>query len=199
MQSETVTHSDKEETTNFSHLLTQVGLHQDRDAFIVLFKHFAPRVKSYLITNGCPPEQADELAQEALLTVWDKSASYNSEKAAASTWIFTVARNKRIDQLRKTSRPEPHPDDPFFIADNTSPEHDYDLEQEQEIVSQAIKHLPQDQAKLIHMNFFEDKSHGAIAKEMDIPLGTVKSRIRLAMNKLRDTIQGTLTRQGDAS
>lgn len=172
-----------------SDFLVRVAKVRDRAAFVALFEYFAPRVKSYLMSNGCAPDVADELAQETMLSVWDKAPSYDPQKAAVSTWIFTIARNKRIDVLRKENRPSPHPDDPFFVEDVARPDDSYDVEAEQRIVQKALKSLPEEQAKLVYMNFFEDKSHAEIADETHLPLGTIKSRIRLAMSKLRKSVE----------
>ena len=170
-------------------LLVSVAKDRDKGAFVKLFEYFAPRVKSYLMSNGCTPEVADDLAQETMLAVWDKAPSYDPKKAAVSTWIFTIARNKRIDVLRKENRPAPHPDDPFFVEDVLRPDEYYDVEAEQRVVAEALKTLPEEQADLVRMNFFEDKSHADIAKETKLPLGTIKSRIRLAVGKLRKSVE----------
>lgn len=179
-------------------LMLAITQNKDKEAFVQLFSYFAPRVKSYLMGNGCAVDQADELAQETMLAVWDRAYSYDPKKAAVSTWIFTIARNKRIDVLRKENRPAPHPDDPFFVENVDQPDELYDLEAEQEIVSEALSKLPEDQARIVYMNFFEDKSHAQIAEETHIPLGTIKSRIRLALNKLRGSLEDYETgREGD--
>ncbi len=167
-------------------LLGYVAKEQDKDAFARLFTHFAPRIKSYLMKGGASQDQADELAQETMLAVWDKADKYNPDKAAASTWIFTIARNKRIDALRRMKRPDYEPEDPALVADDM-PHADERIGTEQEagILETALETLPKEQAELLYKSFFEDKTHSDIAAETKIPLGTVKSRIRLALERLR--------------
>lgn len=170
----------------FNDMLCAVGQDQDREAFIALFEHFAPRIKSFLMKGGAAPEQADELAQETMLTIWNKAGSYDPKQAAASTWIFTIARNKRIDALRKVARYNVDPSDPLLIVDESnSPSENMSESQETDRIAEALKTLPEEQALLIRKSFFEDKSHAVIAEETGIPLGTVKSRIRLALERLR--------------
>lgn len=167
-------------------LLYAVALKRDRDAFIELFEYFAPRVKSFLMKSGINPEQADELAQETMLTVWNRAELYDHAQASASTWIFTIARNKRIDMIRKTARPEPDMNDPSLVVDpEPEPGEILDRAMEAEIMAQAINTLPEEQADLIRKSYFEEKTHDAIARETRLPLGTVKSRIRLALDRLR--------------
>jgi len=170
----------------FQALLLDVAAKKDKEAFAELFDYFAPRIKSFLMKGGASPDVADELAQETMITVWQKAESFNPVKASASTWIFTIARNKRIDAIRKQGRPELDPADPLMVPDET-PEAGEKIvqQQETEIMADAIQHLPPEQADLLYKSFFEDKTHADIAKETNLPLGTVKSRIRLALERLR--------------
>ncbi|MEM7650741.1 MAG: sigma-70 family RNA polymerase sigma factor [Pseudomonadota bacterium] len=171
---------------DFSELLHALGQEKNKEAFIALFDHFAPRVKSFLMKGGASPEAADELAQETMLTVWNKADKYDPKQAAASTWIFTIARNKRIDALRKTKRHDPNPSDPLLLEDDApSPRDNAIQKQDTSVIADALEKLPEEQADLIRKSFFEDKSHAVIAEETGIPLGTVKSRIRLALERLR--------------
>ena len=176
------------ETSDHSALLYEVGQHKNKHAFIQLFEHFAPRIKSFLVSGGLDNETADELAQETMLTVWKRAKTYNPEKAKASTWIFTIARNKKIDFFRKTSRTHIVDMELDLIQDNTdTPAQDIQHLQEAAHIAEALKELPKEQASLVHKSFFEGKSHGEIAQETNIPLGTIKSRIRLALERLRGT------------
>ena len=171
---------------DFNAMICAIAENEDKDAFIALFEHFAPRVKSFLMKGGADPELADELAQETMLTIWNKAKSYNPEQAAASTWIFTIARNKRIDMIRKTKRYDVDPSDPILLADDgPSPRQNALYKEEMKVLADAIETLPEEQAELVKKSFFEDKSHAEIADETGIPLGTVKSRIRLALERLR--------------
>lgn len=162
----------------------------DKAAFVVLFDHFAPRIKSYFISRGMDEVAADDLAQEALLNVWRRASSYDPSQSAASTWIFTVARNKRIDILRKNQRRHAVSTDPNLMQDieiDESPLQDSQIiaASEADIVKKAVDDLPEEQARMIRMSFFEDMTHNDIAEQTGIPLGTVKSRIRLALGRLK--------------
>ncbi|MBL4804089.1 MAG: sigma-70 family RNA polymerase sigma factor [Alphaproteobacteria bacterium] len=167
-------------------MICAIAENEDKEAFIALFEHFAPRIKSFLMKGGANPELADELAQETMLTIWNKAERYNPKQAAASTWIFTIARNKRIDSIRKTKRYDPDPSDPILLADDgPSPRQHALHKEEMDVLAKALETLPEEQAELVKKSFFEDKSHAVIAEETGIPLGTVKSRIRLALERLR--------------
>lgn len=179
--------STEESEVSLEDLLVDVGRNQNKESFIQLFEHFAPRIKSFLIKGGANESNADELAQETMLNVWNNAGSYDPQKAAASTWIFTVARNKRIDALRKKKSYDLDIDDMFFLEDENSPNPVKSLSHKEEMdnLYDAIQELPEEQAHLIKKSFYEDKTHNEIADETGIPLGTVKSRIRLALERLR--------------
>ncbi|MBU0801108.1 MAG: sigma-70 family RNA polymerase sigma factor [Alphaproteobacteria bacterium] len=176
-------------------LLVAVGQARSRDAFIRLFEHYAPRVKSFLIKGGTPPDLADELAQETMLTVWHRAAQYDPAKSGAGTWIYTIARNKRIDAARRKAARggaahNVPVDELFFLPDADTPTPDQAIAEAQEthIVSAAMATLPPEQAEILYKSFFENKTHSEIAEETHLPLGTVKSRIRLALERLRAKI-----------
>ncbi|WP_267139662.1 sigma-70 family RNA polymerase sigma factor [Anianabacter salinae] len=161
-----------------------ITLHQDQDAFVALFRHFAPRVKSFLMKSGSSDSLAEECAQEVMATVWNKADRFDPSRASVATWIFTIARNRRIDAIRKQRRPEPEdltwgpeaePDQADVMA----------LQQESEKLNKAIADLPAKQRELIERAYFGDLSHSEIAAETGLPLGTIKSRIRLALDRLR--------------
>lgn len=191
--------SPADDPADFSALLIAVGHNRDRDAFARLFRHFAPRLKSFLIKGGATPSQAEELVQDTMLAIWNRAATYDPARANAGTWIFTIARNKRIDALRRGGRVEIDIDDAAFIADDASPRPDQAImdTQQTRAVAEMIESLPPEQADVIRKSFFEDKTHMQIAAESNLPLGTVKSRIRLAMERLRPQLQKHMT--GDAS
>ncbi len=162
-----------------------IAQRQDREAFAVLFKHFAPRVKSYLLRLGAPAEMAEELAQETLLTVWRRAGAYNPAVAAASTWIFTIARNLRIDLARRAARATQLQDPLEEAAPEATPDEALSALQDETRIRRAMTTLPEDQVKVIRLAFFADKPHSEIALDLGLPLGTVKSRLRLAMARLR--------------
>jgi RNA polymerase sigma factor (sigma-70 family) len=167
-------------------MIEAIARNQSRAAFAGLFEHFAPRLKSYVMRLGADERAAEEVVQETMLMVWRKAARFDARLAAASTWIFTIARNKRIDRIRRESRPEFDPNDPALVV--ASPElADMPLQRRQHAarLRAAISALPEEQASLVRSAFFDDKSHREIASEQSLPLGTVKSRIRLALGRMR--------------
>jgi RNA polymerase sigma-70 factor (ECF subfamily) len=162
---------------------------QDEAVFAELFRFFAPRVKSYMRKLGAPEDIAEELAQEALAMVWRKAHMFDAERAGAATWIFSIARNLRIDAFRRQRRPELLLDDPTLVPEHpASPETEMDRGQQAHAVRQALATLPSEQATIVHLSFFEDKPHAAIAEQLGIPLGTVKSRMRLAFQRFRKAL-----------
>lgn len=176
---------------SFEAQLAAVGRDRDKQAFLSLFDHFAPRLKSFLMKGGATPEQAEELVQEVMLTVWNRAATYDPARAGAATWIFTIARNRRIDALRKTGRPEVDINDAAYIADETLPQPDQAVIQSDRTqkIAEAMKTLPKEQSEVVYKAFFEDKTHREIAEETKLPLGTIKSRLRLALDRLRPQLR----------
>jgi len=157
---------------------------KDQSAFVRLFSHFAPRVKSYLLRSGGASGLAEEAAQEAMATVWQKAHLFNPARASASTWIFTIARNKQIDAIRKQKRPEP--EDIDWMADSeTDTATAIEVAEEEKGLRRAVKTLPEAQRTLIERAFYGDMSHSEIAAETGIALGTIKSRIRLGLERIR--------------
>ena len=171
-------------------LMHRLAQNRDRQAFAALFAHFAPRIKAYLMRSGSQPDSAEELAQEAMATVWRRADSFDSSQASVATWVFTIARNKRIDAFRRMNRPELDPDDPALIpAGETAPDDAVEEGEMSSAIRTAIKSLPAEQAKMLKMAFFEDKAHSEIADETGLPLGTVKSRLRLAIARMRKQLK----------
>lgn len=161
---------------------------KDEAAFAELFGHFAPRVKAFLMRSGGDPAIAEECAQEVMATLWQKAHLFDPTRASVSTWVFTVARNKKIDVLRRQRRPEPEdlawgpeaePDQADVVA----------LQQETAQLGEAIAQLPRKQRELIEKAYFGDMSHSEIADITGLPLGTIKSRIRLALDRLRHAMR----------
>jgi len=167
-----------------------VRIRDDRNqaAFAELFEHFAPRVKGFLIRSGADAAMAEECAQEVLATCWHKAHMFDPARASVATWIFTIARNRKIDVLRKQRRPEPEdlvwgPEEEPDQADVMA------LQQESEQLGHAIAALPAAQRELIQKAYFGDLSHSEIARQTGLPLGTIKSRIRLALERLRRALK----------
>ncbi len=161
-------------------------VHQDKDhaAFAELFGYFAPRVKAFLMKGGATETAAEECAQDVMATLWRKAHLFDPARATVATWIFTIARNRRIDLIRKERRPEPEalpwgPEEEPQAADVL------ELRQENERLNRAMARLPEKQRDLVERAYFMELSHSQIADETGLPLGTIKSRIRLALERLR--------------
>ena len=172
----------------YDRLIQAVARDRDRDAFAALFDHFAPRLKAYLMRSGAAPAAADDFAQDAMLTVWRKAEQCDPSRARAATWIFTIARNRRIDALRRESRPLPVPEISLDSPDPERPDDLLEARQDEGRVRAALRSLKPDQIEVIQMAFFQDLTHAEVAQSLALPLGTVKSRIRNAMIKLRDLL-----------
>lgn len=157
---------------------------KDRVAFARLFAHFAPRVKGFLIKSGTPASLAEDCAQDVMVTLWHKAHLYDPTRATVATWVFTIARNRRIDVARRDKRPEPE-DLGWGPEPQPHAEDSLALQQDANILGQALKALPDTQRDLIERAYFGDLSHKEIADATGLPLGTIKSRIRLALEKLR--------------
>jgi RNA polymerase sigma-70 factor (ECF subfamily) len=170
-------------------MIEAVATRQDREAFAALFEYFAPRIKTFMRRSGASEQSADELAQEALLAVWSKAKLFDPRSAGAVAWIFTIARNLRIDALRRERRAGTkytvEIDPEFHVDDGPLPDAGFASSQMQSRVHNALADLSEDQLRVIELSFFEEKAHAEIAQTLRIPLGTVKSRLRLAMNRLR--------------
>jgi RNA polymerase sigma-70 factor (ECF subfamily) len=174
--------------TEWSTCIVTIAVSRNRAQFALLFAHFAPRLKGYFMRLGVSPDIAEDLAQDTLLAVWRKAEMFDPARASASTWIFTIARNLRIDLQRRAR-------DPRRLTDGTEsvPEpmpSDIILASEREVrIRAALADLSPDQADVIRLSFFEERPQSEIAKVLDIPLGTVKSRVRLAMSRLRALVE----------
>ena len=161
----------------------------DRAAFARLFRYYAPRLKAWMLQKGGNPVLAEDLAQETMLVVWQKAVLFDTTRGGASAWIFTIARNLWIDALRQ----ERHPSElvlDLLIATEPPPQADIIVSSRQEAVRvrAALGRLPPEQARVVQKAFFDDNTHAGIEKTLDIPLGTVKSRLRLAILRLRTTL-----------
>jgi RNA polymerase sigma factor (sigma-70 family) len=165
-------------------LLVAVRDRQDKAAFAALFRHFAPRIKAFLMKSGANPALAEECAQDVMATLWQKSHLFDPSRASVATWVFTIARNRRIDALRKSRRPEPE-DLPWGPEAELDQAEALEMQQETERLSAALAQLPQKQRALIERAYYGDLTHSEIAVETGLPLGTIKSRIRLALDRLR--------------
>lgn len=180
----------------WSRLLMQVGQERSQQAFAKLFGHFAPLIKGFCLANpssSLPGEAADELVQEVMFKVWTKAPSYDASKAAASTWIFTVMRNCRIDMMRRNSRHQVNSAD-VEVDDIWDEELDHQpfvrLQQarNEEMIQKSFATLPVEQKQALTQVYMQGKSHSEIAEETGLPLGTVKSRVRMGLKKIQASL-----------
>ena len=174
--------------------LLAVAERRDLEAFRRLFAFYAPRIKAYLRRQGAEDALAEDLTQEVMLSIWRRAHQFDRTRAALSTWIFTIARNKRIDALRRDRRPELDGDELMMVEEaDPAPRGDAVAEaaQMKRIIARAVEQLPDEQAELLRIFYYEEKPHSVIAEELGLPLGTVKSRLRLALAKLRVVLSGS--------
>jgi RNA polymerase sigma-70 factor (ECF subfamily) len=175
----------------FADLMAAIAARQDRDAFAELFAYYAPRVKAYMLRLGAGGALAEELAQEVMITVWRKAALFDRAQASVSTWIFRIARNRRIDAARRAKSADFDQEDPAFQPEpEVAPDDAVSASQREAAVRAALAELPPEQIDLLKQAFYDGLSHREIAERTGVPLGTVKSRIRLAFGKLRLRLGG---------
>ena len=175
---------------HFARLAYAVAKNRDQSAYAELFHFFAPRLKSFLLRQNTPANEAEEIVQEVMMVLWHKADLYDPEKSSLSTWLFRIARNRRIDAARRQLSRKLDEKDPLLIP--VAPPAPDDLVQSgdlEDLVRNALAKLPGEQVKLIQLAFFLGQSHSEIAASTGLPLGTVKSRIRLAFGKLRTLLQ----------
>lgn len=172
-------------------LLARIARDKDRDAFRELYVFFGPRVKALMLKAGADRELAEDITQDVMLTVWNKVHLYHPDRGSVGAWVFTIARNARIDRFRRGSS-RPHEDvSGLEIASNEAGSEDVVIAAERaERVAEAIRTLPDDQRSIIDHAYLLDMSQTEIARKLKLPLGTVKSRMRLAYAKLRERLEG---------
>ncbi|NVK35175.1 MAG: sigma-70 family RNA polymerase sigma factor [Rhodobacteraceae bacterium] len=162
----------------------------DRAAFKALFVYFGPRIKALMIKAGAEQAVADDLVQDVMMTLWSKAHLYRPDRGAVSTWVYTIARNARIDRLRRrSSQPYDDLDDVELASEEADAEACTLASQQSEGVAIAVADLPEDQRQIIECAFVQDLSQSEIAAKLSLPLGTVKSRMRLAYSKLKRRLE----------
>lgn len=169
---------------NWVEVMLRVRDDRDTAAFATLFRHYGPRVKAFLMKSGTDAALAEEVAQDVMATVWQKATLFDPARASVATWVFTIARNRRIDVARRARRPEPE-DLPWGPEPEPDQADALQMQQETRKLGAALAALPKPQRELIERAYFGDLSHAEIAAQTGLPLGTIKSRIRLALEKLR--------------
>lgn len=169
---------------SMTELLWRVASKGDREAFARLYRSFSPRIRAFLIGWGASIAQADDIIQEAMLTVWRKAQRFDRSRAGSATWVFTIARNRFIDLVRKQARPEPQPEDPAYLGAPLSPEQER-LHDRQAVVA-LLATLPSEQAAALSQIYLHGKTYAQVALEAAVPESTVKTRVRLALRRLRE-------------
>lgn len=171
-------------------LIHSVAKNLDREAFAGLFDTFSPRLKSFMIRKGASPDMAEDLVQETMISVWTKAGLYDPSKGSVLTWVFTIARNLRIDRIRKeSSRPLAELGDYDAPSDEPGSDEVLARKQEAQTVARALAEIPVEQKAVLLLSFVEDVSQSEIARRLNLPLGTVKSRMRLAYDRLRKSLE----------
>lgn len=178
--------ADKAKANDAADWIEAVAAHQDKAAYAKLFKMFATRLKAYAMRGGLGSEPAEEVMQEAMIALWRKAHLFDRRKAAASTWLFTIVRNKRLDYLRREGRPKLQEEDFAHVETTTGGSDQLVFSMQQNAtLRKRLDALSHEQRLVLQKAFFEDKSHAEVAEDLGVPLGTIKSRIRLAINRLR--------------
>lgn len=174
-----------------SDLLSRIATERSDEAFRRLFEEFGPRVRSFMMRQGADPALAEELAQETLLAVWRKAGLYSAEKGSPTTWIFTIARNLRADHIRRRRAWQELTEEQAasIPSEEAGPDDMVSERQRRARVQAVLKELPPEQIQVVTLAFIEGLPHGEIAERLSLPLGTVKSRIRLAYQKLRSALE----------
>jgi RNA polymerase sigma factor (sigma-70 family) len=171
-------------------LIAAVADRRDREAFTRLFDHFAPRLNAYLRRLGTDPATAEEIAQETMVTLWHKAPQFDPQKSSLTTWLYRIARNRRVDNLRRNRLDFLDASDPILeAADETDLLAEVDMQQRKDAVRSALASLPEEQLSVVRLAFFDDLSHSQISEQIGLPLGTVKSRIRLGFTRLRRSLE----------
>ena len=186
-----MTRSVVQSPARLSELIVRIATLRDRAAFAEMFDHFAPRVKSYMLRLGAGPTEADDLAQEAMLTIWRKAARFDPTRAGAATWVFTIARNLRIDALRRERCVEPFDGGavPAVPDEAAGADSAMAAAQSEQALRAAFAGLSEEETMLVRMSFFEDQPHSAISHTLRLPLGTVKSKLRRTLARLRAILE----------
>lgn len=170
-------------------LIERIAADRDRAAFQQIYDLYGGRLKAFMRRSGASPEEAEEAAQEALIAVWRKAATFDRNRATARAWMFAIARNKRIDLFRKAARVLPDPDDPALRPEPPRPPEAAVADDRRDAaVRAALDALSDEQRQVVVLSFYEARPHSEIAEALGIPLGTVKSRLRLAFKKIRDAL-----------
>jgi RNA polymerase sigma-70 factor (ECF subfamily) len=182
----------RSQAAQFADCIAEIANDRSEAAFDVLFRYFAPRIKSYCLRLGADHSGAEEITQEAMVAIWRNAAKFDPAKASPSTWIFTIARNLSIDRFRKSRRPEFNPDDPALVPeDQEPPDRLFERVETEANIRRIMESLSPNERTVLTLSFFENLSHGEISSRLHLPVGTVKSRIRLAFARIRSALKAS--------
>ncbi|MFC3070990.1 sigma-70 family RNA polymerase sigma factor [Phenylobacterium soli] len=183
----------------YDRLIEAVAQHRDRQAFAQLFAHFAPRLKTWLMKSGASAQAAEDFAQDAMLTVWRKADLFDASRAGAAAWIFAIARNRRLDLLRREARTPPLPELDPCAPESEQPDALLASAQAAARLRGALGRLQPDQAEVLRLAFMLEHPHSEVARRLGLPLGTVKSRIRTGLLRLRQMLEAAPEASPDAT
>jgi RNA polymerase sigma-70 factor (ECF subfamily) len=170
-------------------LIQRIARDRDQQAFQDLFRLYGPRIKAMMMRQGADAAAAEDIAQETMFTVWRKSHLFTAQKGSLATWIYTIARNGRIDRIRRQAPYQDLPEELNEIAgDDDLPDEALNRSQQRERIRKVLETLPAEQYEVVHLSYIEGLSHSEIAGVLGAPVGTVKSRMRLAYEKIRDSL-----------
>ncbi len=170
-------------------LIQRIARDRDQQAFQELFRLYGPRIKALMMRQGADSAAAEDIAQETLFTVWRKAHLFTAQKGSLATWLFTIARNLRIDRIRRQAPYQDLPEELNEIADDDDlPDEALNRNQQSERIRSILEALPPEQHEVVHLSYIDGLSHSEIAGALGVPMGTVKSRMRLAYEKIRDSI-----------
>ena len=170
-------------------LLRRVADARDPDAFTEFYEHYAPRIRAHLLRRTADPAVAEEVCQEVMMSAWRRAATFRPDRASASTWLYAIARNRWIDRMRKEARREPRPEDPAWVPDPEDAGARLDRERRAVLLQRALAKLPEEQSATLRRAYYRHQSASEIAEATGVPLGTVKSRIRMAFTRLRRELE----------
>ncbi len=188
-QEEALSEERSDDLSDQTRWMIAVRDRRDREAFGRLFDFYAPRLKAVAMRSGANAAQAEDIVQDVMLAVWHRAAQFDATRAQVSGWVYRIARNRQIDLARRAPRPVPEE----IAEPDTASEDATDilaLEQEAGHLREALARLKPDQREMIEKAYLGELSHTEIQDVTGLPLGTIKSRIRLGLDRLRHELKG---------
>ncbi len=182
-------HHPSASNEDLADLVGRIGASRDKQAFAILYSLLGPKIRGFLVSAGAREAQAEELTQEVMLVVWQRAAEFDPRRSSVTSWIYRIARNRRIDAARREQTRRANPYDPILLREAPQkPDEALSERLAEEQLNDAIGTLSPEQSDLLRLSFFDELSHRGIAEETGLPLGTVKSRLRLGLDHLRKAL-----------